>query len=409
MTKGPRDFRESYVNTCISRDRWGFRTLRNEFLPFSRPSITEGDISAVVDVLRSGWITTGQKCGEFEQAFCEYTGAPGAVAVSSATGGMHLALHALGIGPGDEVLTPSLTWVSTVNMIVLAGATPVFADVDRDTLNVTPESLSACITPKTKLIIPVHFAGSPVDIDAIRRIAADKGIPIIEDAAHALGTEYDGRPVGASGTSIFSFHPIKNITTAEGGMVCSDDADFIDRIRRLKFHGLGLDAYDRATQGRSPQAEVLEPGYKYNMTDISAVLGIEQLKRIETFNLKRTQLALRYRQGLQDVDGILPLGDPGYSMTHAWHLFVVRVDTDRLGMSRAEFMEKLKARNIGTGIHFLAVHLQKYYREKMSTGPGMLPDTEWNSERICSLPLFPAMSVEDVDDVVDAIKKVTSE
>ncbi len=383
--------------------------MRNEFLPFSRPSITDGDIAAVAEVLRSGWITTGPKCAEFERVFREYTGAPAAVAICSATGGMHLALHALSIGPGDEVITPSLTWVSTVNMIVLAGATPVFADVDRDTLSVTPDTLSGCLTPKTKLIIPVHFAGAPADIAPVRKLAADNGIPVIEDAAHALGTEYNSEPIGRTGTSIFSFHPIKNITTAEGGMVCSDDMEFIERIRRLKFHGLGVDAHDRATQGRSPQAEVIEPGYKYNMTDISAVLGIKQLERIETFNLKRTQLALRYRQKLQEIEGILPLSDPVYPMTHAWHLFVIRVDTDKVGMTREEFMEKLKKRNVGTGIHFLAVHLQKYYREKMETAPGMLPNTEWNSERICSLPLFPDMSVKDVDDVVDAIKQVLSE
>ena len=380
--------------------------MRNEFLPFSRPSITEQDIAAVGEVLRSGWITTGPKCGEFEQRFCEYIGCPGAVALSSATAGMHLVLFALGIGPGDEVITPSMTWVSTVNLIVLAGATPVFADIDRDTLMVSPDSVEECLTARTRLIIPVHFAGAPIDMGPIRQMSADREVFLVEDAAHALGTEYVGERVGRSGTSIFSFHPIKNITTGEGGMFCSDDQELLNRIRRLKFHGLGVDAYDRHTQGRSPQAQVLEPGYKYNMTDISAVLGLAQLARIDEFNKKRTELSIRYSERLSEVDEILPLSDPAYTIKHARHLFIVRLDIDRAGLSRDEFMRELKQRNIGTGIHFLAVHLQKYYMESMGTHRGMLPNTEWNSDRICSLPLFPEMTIDDVDDVVDAIKEV---
>ncbi len=380
--------------------------MRSEFLPFSKPSFTEADISAVSEVLRSGWITTGPKAAEFEQGFCDYVGCAGAVALSSATAGMHLALQVLSIGDGDEVITPSITWVSTVNLIVLAGATPVFADVDRDTLMVQPESVESCLTGKTRLIIPVHFAGAAVDISPIRQLAEERGIFLVEDAAHALGTNYMGEHVGQKGTSIFSFHPIKNITTGEGGMFCSDDQDLLGRVRRLKFHGLGVDAYDRHTQGRSAQAEVLEPGYKYNMTDISAVLGISQLKRVDEFNRKRTELAMRYRERLKGIDEILPLADTPYAQRHAWHLFVVRLDTDRTGISRDDFMRELKQRNIGTGIHFCAVHLQKYYQESMHTHRGMLPNTEWNSDRICSLPLFPDMTTNDVDDVVDAIKDV---
>jgi UDP-4-amino-4-deoxy-L-arabinose-oxoglutarate aminotransferase len=380
--------------------------MRDEFLPFSRPSITEEDIAAVGEVLRSGWITTGPKCAEFEGRFSEYVGCKGAVALTSATAGMHLVFLSLGIGPGDEVVTPSMTWVSTVNLIVLAGATPVFADIDRDTLMVSPDSVTACLTAKTRLIIPVHFAGAPADIRPIRQLAAQRGIFFVEDAAHALGTEYMGELIGRSGTSIFSFHPIKNITTGEGGMFCSDDQELLDRVRRLKFHGLGVDAYDRHTQGRSPQAQVLEPGYKYNMTDISAILGLRQLARIDEFNKKRTELAVRYRERLSEVDEILPLSDAPYSMKHAWHLFVVRLDTDRAGLGRDDFMAGLKQRNIGTGFHFLAVHLQKYYTESMGMQRGMLPNTEWNSDRICSLPLFPEMTTDDVDDVVDAIKEV---
>lgn len=382
--------------------------MRSDFLPFSRPSITEQDIAAVAEVLRSGWITTGPKTTEFERSFREYVGSP-AVALSSATAGMHLTLKALDIGPGDEVITPSMTWVSTVNLIVLAGAKPVFADVDRDTLMVSRESVEPCLTARTRAIIPVHFAGAPADIEPLRPLAAAGGISLIEDAAHALGTHYHGRHVGSCGTSIFSFHPIKNITTGEGGMFCSDDDNLLERIRRLKFHGLGVDAYDRQTQGRSPQAEVLEPGYKYNMTDISAVLGSRQLARVDAFNTRRTELAMRYRERLAEIEEIIPLADPAYSMRHAWHLFIVRLDTDKAGFSRDELMNELKRRNIGTGLHFRAVHLQRFYRERMGMRRGMLPNTEWNSDRICSLPLFPDMTSDDVDDVVNAVKDVLCE
>ena len=380
--------------------------MRKEFLPFSRPSITEADIQAVGEVLRSGWITTGVQAAKFEEEFAAYVGASGAVALASATGGMHVTFKAMDIGPGDEVVTPSMTWASTVNLIVLAGARPVFADIDRDTLMAGSDQIDAVLTSKTRLIIPVHFAGAPADMDPIRQMAAERGIPIVEDAAHAAGTEYRGRRIGAMGTAIFSFHPIKNITTGEGGMVCSDAIPLLDAVRRLKFHGLGVDAFDRTMQGRSPQAEVVEPGFKYNLTDIAAVLGRRQLARLDEFNRRRTELALYYRRRLCEVDEILPLKDPSYPMRHAWHLFIVRLDSDRAGLGRDAFMEGLKQKNVGTGLHFRAVHLQKYYREKMGCARGMLPATEWNSDRICSLPLFPDMHPEDVDDVVVAIKAV---
>jgi UDP-4-amino-4-deoxy-L-arabinose-oxoglutarate aminotransferase len=355
--------------------------VRSDFLPFSRPSISEEDIAAVADVLRSGWLTTGPKTAEFERAFCDYTGCPGAVGLSSATAGMHLVLEALGIGAGDEVITPSMTWASTVNLIVLAGATPVFVDVNRDTLMASRESIEACLTARTRLIVPVHFAGAPVDIGPIRELVASKNVLLVEDAAHVLGTQYKGERIGHRGTSIFSFHPIKNITTGEGGMFCSDDPELVNRVRRLKFHGLGVDAYDRQTQGRSPQAEVLEPGYKYNMTDISAVLGTSQLSRVEKFNKHRTELAMRYRERFEQVDEILPLCDPPYPIKHAWHLFIVRLDTDKAGLSRDDFMAELKQRNIGTGLHFRAVHLQKYYTESMSTR--RLPGASICTARFC--------------------------
>jgi UDP-4-amino-4-deoxy-L-arabinose-oxoglutarate aminotransferase len=359
-------------------------------------------------VLRSGWITTGPKASEFEDRFREYTGCGGAVAVCSATGGMHALLKAMDIGPGDEVITPSMTWVSTVNLVVLAGATPVFADVDRGTMMVTADTVRRCLTDRTRLIIPVHFAGAPADMGPIRKLAEEAGAKLIEDAAHAVGAEYRGTKVGREGTTVFSFHPIKNMTTGEGGMVCSDDDGLLARVRRLKFHGLGADAFDRQTQGRAPQAEVQEPGYKYNLTDMAAALGLAQLARVEEMNERRGTLAGMYLERLAGIREIIPLEQPAYPAKHAWHLFIVRLDTDRAGMRRDDFMARLKALNVGTGLHFRAVHLHRYYMEKMGMRRGMLPDTEWNSDRICSLPLFPDMTADDVDDVVNAIREVLS-
>ncbi|MCF6174214.1 MAG: UDP-4-amino-4-deoxy-L-arabinose aminotransferase [Victivallaceae bacterium] len=377
---------------------------RDKFLPFSKPSINEATISAVGDVLRSGWITTGPNCSKFETAICQYTDSKHAIALASATAGMHILLKALDIGPGDEVITPSLTWVSTINLITLSGATPVFADVDRDTLMITPESVKAVMSARTKLIIPVHYAGAAADLDGIKAVTDEYGIPVVEDAAHAIGTAYKGRHIGQSLAAIYSFHPIKNITTGEGGMFTTDDDELAAKIKQLKFHGLGVDAFDRNTQGRSPQAEVLTPGYKYNMSDIAAVIGVKQLAELDRFNARRTELAKLYLEKLAGIDELLPLALPKYEFKHAWHLFIVRIVSDKL--DRDAFIEAMKKRNIGIGLHFRAVHLQKYYRENMPLTEGALPNTVWNSDRICSLPLFPAMTEQDIDDVITAIKDV---
>ncbi|HVY65436.1 MAG TPA: aminotransferase class I/II-fold pyridoxal phosphate-dependent enzyme [Gammaproteobacteria bacterium] len=378
------------------------------FLPFSRPSITAEDIAAVTKVLQSGWITTGAQSAELERQFAAAVGTGQAVAVTSATAAMHLLLHALGVGPGDEVVTPSMTWVSTVNLIALSGATPVFVDVDRDTLMTTADRVAAAITPRTKLIVPVHYAGASLDLDPLRELAAARGIPLVEDAAHAAGTEYRGRPSGAGGTAIYSFHPIKNLTTGEGGLLTTDDADLAARIRRLRFHGLGADAFQRDAQGRAPQAEVIEPGFKYNLPDMNAVLGLSQLQRLDEMNRKRAVLAARYAEMLADVKGVLPLGLPAYPQRHSWHLYIVRVDPATAGLTRDDFMARLKAHGIGTGLHFRAAHTHAYYRtHHVPRTP--LPNTEWNSERVCSLPLFPDMTPGDVDRVVDTIRAVLRE
>lgn len=379
--------------------------MRETFLPFSRPDVSEAEIAAVAEVLRSGWITTGPRAAEFERAFCEHLGCREAIALTSATAGMHLALAALGIGPGDEVITPSMTWVSTPNLVVLAGATPVFVDVDRDHLMTGAEAVEERITPRTRLIVPVHFAGAAADLEPLRRLAESHGIPLVEDAAHAVGSGYRGRPVGESGTAVFSFHAIKNLTTCEGGMFVTDQPQLAERVRRLKFHGLGVDAFDRETQGRSAQAEVLEPGFKYNLPDLLAAVGLTQLARVDDILRRRRELAARYLERLAEIDELRPLSVPPWVTAHGWHLMIVRVDDARTSLDRDRLMAELKSRNVGTGIHFRAVHLQKYYRERFGYRDGTLPATEWSSERMCSLPLFPAMTDDDVDSVIDALKE----
>lgn len=378
----------------------------SHFLPFSRPAIGDEEIKAVESVLRSGWITTGPQNHQLEQDFCEKFGSKHAIAVCSATAGMHVVLMAMGIGPGDEVITPSQTWVSTINIITLLGAEPVMVDIDRDTLMVSAESVKKAITPRTKAIIPVHYAGAPCDLDALRAVADEAGIPLIEDAAHAIGTRYKDEWIGGKGTSIFSFHAIKNVTCAEGGLVVTDDDELANRVRCLKFHGLGVDAFDRQIQGRKPQAEVVEPGYKYNLSDIHAAIAVVQLSRLEEMNAKRAELVALYREKLQDSP-LEMLSVPEYPHLHANHLFMVRVDKNACGIDRDTFMEKLKQKEIGTGLHFRAAHTQKYYRERY---PSLsLPQSEWNSATLCSLPLFPDMSNKDVIRVVDAINEILSE
>ena len=375
--------------------------MSQAFLPFSRPSIGDEEIAAVEQVLRSGWITTGPKNQALEEQFAQYVGCKHAVALSSATGGMHITLLALGIGPGDEVITPSQTWVSTANMISLLGAKPVFVDVDRDTLMTDAARIEVAITPRTKAIIPVHYAGAAFDLDPLYALADKHGIPVIEDAAHAAGTRYKGRHVGSQGTAIFSFHAIKNMTCAEGAMFVTDDEALASRVRMLKFHGLGVDAYDRLTGGRKPQAQVMEPGFKYNLADINAAIALVQLQRLDEINARRTELATSYLQKFEGLP-VQPLALPAYAQQHAWHLFILRIDSERCGMDREAFMKALQDQGIGTGIHFIATHLHTWYRQR---DPHLsLPDTEWNSARLCSIPLFPDMTDQDLDRVVGAIE-----
>ena len=333
----------------------------------------------------------------------ERTGAGKCLLTTSCTHATELAALLCNIQPGDEVIMPAYTFVSTADAFVLRGAVPVFVDIRPDTMNIDETLIEDAITEKTKAIVPVHYAGAPADIDAIRAIGERYGIAVIEDAAHAVGTYYKGRHIGAKGTAIFSFHAIKNITCAEGGLIVTDNENLARQLRMLKFHGLGVDAYDRQTWGRAPQAEVLTPGYKYNLTDINAAIALTQLVKLEHLNTRRREIA---QQALAALP-FQPLSLPAWPHVHAWHLFIIRVDEQRCGISRNALMEALKERGIGTGLHFRAAHTQKYYRERFPTLS--LPNTEWNSERICSLPLFPDMTTADADHVITALQQLAGQ
>ncbi len=378
------------------------------FIPFCRPTIEKEEIEEVKDSLKSGWITTGPKTALLEERFSQWLGEKQeAIAVNSATAGLHLSLLTLDLEPGDEVITTSITWPSTVNSIVHCRARPVFADVERHTLQIDTEDIEKRITKRTRAVIPVHFAGAPCDLDPIRRLCKERGLSLVEDAAHAIGTSYKGRLVGSdSEVAIFSFHPIKNMTTGEGGMILCSDRKRADRMRRLRFHGISRDAWKRYSKGGSPQYEVVEPGYKYNMLDMEAALGLHQLQKLSRFNERRKALAENYMHLLHGLDWIMPLKPPSYAHVHAWHLFVVRLDVEQLKVDRDWFISELQDEGIGVGLHFPAVHLQRFYRERFGFREGDLPQAEWNSKRLFSLPLYPLLSENDQERVVNALKKV---
>ena len=379
---------------------------RAEFLPFSRPTIRQVEIDEVVDSLRSGWITTGPKAERFENDFAAYTGFPHVLALSSATAGQHIGLIALGLKPGDEVITTPMTWASTVNMIEVAGATPVYVDIHRETLQIDERQLEAAVTSRTVGIIPVHYAGAPADVDAILAVARRHGLWVFEDAAHGVGCSYKGTHVGCfDRLGVFSFHPIKNITTGEGGMLVTRDEALAKKLRALRFHGLEKQAWNRYAEGGSPQVEIVLPGFKYNFMDLQAALGIHQLASAGEFNERRRALAAVYDELLAQVPEVEPLGLPAYDHFHTRHLYVVKV-LDAARMTRDEFIAALRQRNVGTGIHFRAVHTQPYYAGKYPQWIGKLPVAEWVSERLCSIPLFPLMTNGDAAYVVDAIKDV---
>ena len=384
--------------------------MRSAFLPFARPALGEEEIAEVVDTLRSGWITTGPKVERFTAAFADYVGGRFAVPVSSATAGLHVALLALGVGPGDEVVTTPMTFVATLNTIVHCGAVPVLADIDAATLNVRVEEIERKITKKTRVILPVHFVGQPADLDPILELAAARGIAVLEDAAHAVGAEYKGRRIGSfPTTSVFSFHPNKNMTTGEGGMIVTEDEEVYEKASLLKFHGMDKESWKRFAKAGSPRYDVAVPGYKYNMMDIQAALGLHQLQRLPGFLAERERLAARYEELLRGITGLLLPQRVPYPVRHAWHLYTPLVDVDRLKISRDRFMEELKARNIGTGLHYTAAHEFSYYASRFGWKPEDFPEAHFVSERIVSLPFFPGLTEQDQHDVVDAIRSLVAE
>jgi len=380
----------------------------SDFLPFSLPDIGKDEIAEVVDSLQSGWLTTGPKTKRFEQDFARFVGHEvEAIAVNSATSGLHLALEAVGVGAGDEVITTPYTFTATAEVIRYLGAHPVFVDIDPATLNIDPLKLEQAITPRTKAILPVHFAGLSCDMEKIFEIARGYKLRVVEDAAHALPTIYRGRLVGTLGSdaTVYSFYATKTVATGEGGMVVTHDAEVANRCRIMRLHGISRDAFDRYCSPRpSWQYEVVAPGFKYNMTDLVASLGIHQLKKAWTFQRKREGMAERYHAALAGLP-IVPPPKPALDDVHAWHLYVIRLK-ESVKLSRARFIEHMAAKGIGCSVHFIPLHVQPYWRDTYGLKPDSFPGALSAYERAVSLPLYTKMTGADQERVIRAVTEV---
>ena len=380
--------------------------IRPAFLPFSLPSIGKEEEKEVIDTLYSGWLTRGPKTARLESMFKNYVGCKHAICVSSCTAALHLSLAALGIKKGDEVITSPITWPATANVIVHTGAAPVFVDVDRETLNIDPLKIEEKITKRTKAIIPVHMAGQPCDMGKIQRLAKKYKLHVIEDAAHAIGASYKRKKIGTiSDFTCFSFYPIKNMTTAEGGLVVTNNPDWAEKIRVYSLHGVSNDAWKRYDKSFKGVSEVVYPGFKYNMSDLQASLGLHQLPKLDGFINDRKMIAQQYDEAFRDVKEI-SIPKPLRSIGHAHHLYIIILDIENLKVSRDEFMDALKKENVGVGLHFRSLHIQPYYKNTFKLRDSGLPDALYLSERILSLPMYPKMSQYDVDTVVKAVKKL---
>jgi perosamine synthetase len=379
---------------------------RPTFLPFHQPWIEEEEIAEIVDTLRSGWLTMGPKTLRFEEEFAAYVGASFAVALNSCTSALHLALDVIGIGPGDEVITSAYTFTATAAVILHLGAQPVLADVQPDTLTLDPALVAARITPRTRAIVPVHMAGTPCDLDPLLELAARHRLRIVEDSAHVLPGQYKGRAIGSiSDMTAFSFYATKNITTGEGGMVTTESSEYADRLRVRRLHGISRDAWKRYTSEGSWYYEVEYPGYKYNLTDLAAALGLQQLRRADRFHALRTHYASLYHRGLADLTELtLPEAQPWGP--HSWHLYLIQLDLERLTIDRAAFIRLLREENIGASVHFIPIHLHPYYRERFGYRPADFPNALHAYQRVVSLPLYPRMSEADVEDVIRAVRSI---
>lgn len=377
---------------------------RTDFLPLAKATIEIEELKAVEDVLKSGWLTTGAKVKEFEENSQIYLGVKKAIGVASCTAGLHVALAALGISQGDEVIVPTYTFVATAHVVEWLGAKPVLVDVEKDTFNIDPIAIEKAITPRTKAIIPVHYAGHACDLGAILQIAKKHNLYVIEDAAHAIGTEYGSKKIGNHGdASVFSFYVTKTITTAEGGMIVTNDEELSKKMKSYAYFGMDKDAFNRYSEKGSWFYQVVEPGYKYNMNNIQGALGVEQLKKLEQFIVKRRALAQHYTMLLKEVSGIITPIEKNYTR-HAYHLYPLLLNTDKV--SRDQFIAKLKEYNIGTSVHFIPLHLHPFYQKKYNFNRGDFPIAEWLFEREVSLPMYPGMTLQDVEYVVNAIKEI---
>jgi len=382
---------------------------REKFLPFHLVSIKDNEIKEVVDVLKSGWITTGLKTKQFEEKFAEYIGSKYAIAVNSCTAALHLALEAIGLKEEDEVIIPTMTFVATGEVVTYFKAKPVLVDCEEDTLLNNVNEIREKINKKTKAIIPVHYAGQTCDMDEILKIAGIYNLKVIEDAAHSLPTRYRDKMIGTLGDiTCFSFYATKTITTGEGGMACTENKEYAERMKIMSLHGISKDAWKRYTAKGSWYYEVIEAGYKYNMTDISAALGLAQLKKCNEFHRKREEIANKYTQSFKEVPEIkIPvIRENG---THAWHLYVIQLNLKMLKINRAQFIEKMKENGIGCSVHFIPLHLHPYYKNTFGFKPKDFPVASYVYERIVSLPIYPKMTDEDVNYVIDNLIKIIKE
>ena len=386
--------------------------MRKSFLPFSPPSIDDQEINEVVDTLREGWITTGPKVKRFEEEFASFIGSPAALAVSSGTGALHIALAALKIGPGDAVITTPMSFCSSVHVIEQVGARPILVDVEPDTLNIDPNKIedvlkSAVRSPQSAIkgLLPVHLYGHPCDMKVIMDIAEKYHLEVIEDAAHALPAKYDGRLIGTIGDlTAFSFYSTKNITTAEGGML-TGKSELIEEARLWSLHGMDRDAWKRYSSEGSWYYEVIRPGFKYNMPDVAAAIGIQQLRKLTRFQTRRKEIVSGYNEAFSQLEE-LQIPCKRADVEHAWHLYVIRLNLERLKINRNQFIEELKARNIGTSVHFIPIHLHPYYRDKYDYKPDDFPIAYREYQCILSLPIYPKMTDQDVQDVIEAVVDV---
>ena len=383
----------------------GGTPVRDKLLPYGRQSIEEDDIQAVVEVLRSDWLTTGPKVAEFEEAFAARVGAKFAVSFSSGTAALHASAFAAGIGPGDEAITSPLTFAATANCILYQRGVPVFADILPESLNIDPEKVKAKITRRTKAVLPVDYAGHPADLNSMMALAGQHGLTVIEDACHALGAEYRGRLVGSvAHITVFSFHPVKHITTGEGGMVTTDNPRFAETLRKFRNHGISSNARDRQREGQW-QYEMVLLGFNYRLPDIACALGLQQLKKLEANLARRREIALRYTSAFRDLPGIA-VPWVAENCAAAWHLYPVRIDPAQLGCDRATLFRALRAENIGVNVHYIPVHLHPYYRDHFGYAGGEFPVAESAYQNLLSLPLFHGMGDQDVGDVIEALQKV---